>query len=58
MKRIFFLTVVTIIIYFGCTKINVQPTSILTITKTLVANAGLNSTICMPYNGSGNVNIC
>jgi hypothetical protein len=56
MKSIFFLMVATMIIFFGCTKKNVQSTSAQTPNpKTLVANTGLDTTICMPYGGTGNV---
>jgi hypothetical protein len=58
MKRIFFLTFGIAIIYFGCTKKNDQPSTTTTQNakpKTLVANAGLDTTICMPYGGTGNM---
>jgi hypothetical protein len=66
MKRNFFLAVATAIIYFGCAKKNDQPSSTQTTTtqttttqtikpKTLFANAGLDTTICLLYGGIGNI---
>jgi|SRR5450755_582764 hypothetical protein len=56
MKRIFFLAVATAVIYFGCAKKNDQPSSTQTSKpKTLFANAGLDTTICMPYDGTGDI---
>ncbi len=55
MKKILFLAATTSIIFFGCNKKNDQPSSIQTATKTLFAKAGVNSTVCMPYGGTGNV---
>lgn len=55
MKKICFPALAIAIIYFGCTKMNNQSSSTQTTIKTLIANAGVNSTICVPYGGTGNV---
>ena len=56
MKRIYFLAFATAIIYFGCSKKNVQSSSARpTRPNTLVANAGRDTSICMPYDGTGNI---
>ncbi len=58
MKRIYFLAFATAIFYFGCRKENDQASSMQTVQtakpKTLVANAGLDTSICMPFGGTGN----
>jgi hypothetical protein len=56
MKKISFLLLATGIIYFGCSKKNDQ-SSMQTVQtpkpKTLVANAGRDTSICMPDSGTG-----
>jgi len=55
MKKIsFFILVATVIIYFGCSKKNDQSSFTQNSkSKTLVAVAGRDTSICMPYGGTG-----
>jgi hypothetical protein len=55
MKKIPFFILAAAIIYFGCSKKNGQSSSAhVSNSKTLFAIAGHDSTICMPFGGSGN----
>lgn len=54
MKKVFILAYTLVFIFFGCTK-NDQSTSSRNSTIPLVADAGSDTTICMPYGGSGNL---
>ena len=56
MKKISFLLLATGIIYFGCSKKNDQSFPAQTTNpRTLVANAGRDTSICMPFGGTGNM---
>jgi hypothetical protein len=55
MKKVFFVTLMTAISFFDCVKKSDQPTSVPAAIKTLVANAGLDTIICMPYGGTGDL---
>jgi hypothetical protein len=59
MKKITFFALATAIIFFGCSKKNDQSPSMqtgqTTKPKILVANAGLDTSICMPFGGTGNM---
>jgi hypothetical protein len=56
MNKIFFYILATTIIYCGCSKKNDHSSSTLNAaSKTLVAVAGRDSTICMPYGGTGHI---
>jgi hypothetical protein len=55
MKKIIFVAIVTLVVFAHCrksvdSKIIVSPPQ-----KHLIANAGSDTTICMPYGGTGKV---